>query len=129
MMDHANLKTLAAGFLILAFICCTANLVNLYAQVTGGTISGTVADPSGRVIVGARIAITNPATGISRTVTTNTDGFYTAPNLQAGSYDLTFAAQGFKSEVRNGIALTVGASQVLDLTMRVGTAIETARPH
>ena len=71
------------------------------------------------------IAITNSATGISRNVTTNTDGFYTAPNLLAGDYDLTFTAPGFKTDVRKGIALTVGASATLDLTMQIGTTIET----
>src|SRR2546427_5552812 len=96
-----------------------------WGQVAGGTVSGTVVDSSGRVIPSARISIKNVATGVSRTVTTNTDGFYSAPNLLPGSYELTFTGPGFKTEVRSGIALTVGATEVLDLTMKVGTVVET----
>src|SRR5712691_7404595 len=95
------------------------------AQVAGGTISGTVVDSSGRVIPGAQIAITNVDTGVSRSAATNEEGLYTAPNLLPGSYELQFSAPGFKTEVRIGIVLTVGAAAVLDLTMQVGTAIET----
>src|SRR6266850_1127498 len=126
MICASTLKTLGASFLALTLIFC-ATEINLQAQVTGGTISGTVVDTSGRVIPNCSIAITNTATGISRNVTTNTDGFYTAPNLLAGSYDLSFAARGFRTDVRKGIALTVGAATVLDLTMQIGTTIETVQ--
>jgi len=95
------------------------------AQVAGGTISGTVSDSSGRVIPSAQISITNVDTRVSRTAATNEDGFYTAPNLLPGNYELRFSAPGFKTEVRSRIALTVGAAAVLDLTMQVGTAVET----
>ncbi len=123
MICASALKTLSASLLALMLIF-SATQVNLQAQVTGGTVSGTVVDSSGRVLANARITITNTDTGISRTVTTNTDGFYTAPNLLPGSYDLTFTAPGFKTEVRKGITLTVGAAAVLDLTMQIGTTIE-----
>ena len=88
-------------------ICCSA--VNLHAQVAGGTISGTVTDSSGRVINKVQITITNLATGVTREVTTNEDGFYSAPNMLPGTYEVKFSAQGFKGEVRKGIELTVGA--------------------
>src|SRR6266852_2675844 len=123
MICASALKTRSASLLALMLIF-SATQVNLQAQVTGGTVSGTVVDSSGRVLANARITITNTDTGISRTVTTNTDGFYTAPNLLPGSYDLTFTAPGFKTEVRKGITLTVGAAAVLDLTMQIGTTIE-----
>jgi len=126
MICASTLKTLGASFLALTLIFCATH-INLQAQVTGGTISGTVVDTTGRVIPNCSIAITNTATGISRNVTTNTDGFYTAPNLLAGSYDLSFAAPGFKTELKKGIALTVGAATVLDLTMQIGTTIETVQ--
>src|SRR2546422_6641780 len=124
MICASTLKTLSASLLALTLIFSTTP-ANLEAQVTGGTISGTVVDSSGRVIPNARITVTNTATGISRALTTNTDGFYTAPNLLPGSYDLTFTAPGFKTDVKKGITLTVGAVAVLDLTMQIGTAIET----
>src|SRR6266850_3762194 len=126
MICASTLKTLGASFLALTLIFC-ATEINLQAQVTGGTISGTVVDTSGRVIPNCSIAITNTATGISRNITTNTDGFYTAPNLLSGSYDLSFTAPGFRTDLKKGIALTVGAATVLDLTMQIGTTIETVQ--
>src|SRR5690348_18386214 len=84
------------------------------AQVAGGTISGTVKDPSGAVVPGASVGIKNEATGVSREVTANTDGVYTAPNLLPGTYDLKYTAPGFSTELRRGVGLTVGATQVLD---------------
>src|SRR5436189_581650 len=96
-----------------------------WGQVAGGTISGTVTDSSGRVIGNVQITINNLATGVTRDVTTNDGGFYSAPNLLPGTYQAKFSAKGFKTEARNGIALTVGATEVLDLTMKVGTAVET----
>ncbi|HZI58820.1 MAG TPA: TonB-dependent receptor, partial [Verrucomicrobiae bacterium] len=95
------------------------------AQVAGGTISGTVKDPSGAVVTGASITITNEATGVARNVAANTDGLYTAPNLLPGTYELKCTATGFRTEVRRGVLLTVGATQVLDVTMQVGTTGET----
>ena len=124
MISAAIPKTLAASFLILTLVVCATHL-NVKAQVTGATISGTVADTTGRLIANARIVVTNTDTSISRSVTTNADGFYTVPNLLAGSYDLSFSAAGFKTDVRKGIALTVGQAATLDLTMQVGAAIET----
>src|SRR5437870_3415822 len=96
-----------------------------WGQVAGGAISGTVTDSSGRVIGNVQITINNLATGVTRDVTTNDGGFYSAPNLLPGTYLAKFSAKGFKTEARSGIALTVGATEVLDLTMKVGTAVET----
>ncbi|MBV8475961.1 MAG: TonB-dependent receptor [Acidobacteria bacterium] len=95
-----------------------------YGQVAGGTISGTVSDSTGRVIADADVVIKNTATGVTRETKTNSDGLYTAPNLVPGTYDITFKAQGFKTEVRTGIPLTVGATQAIDLTLQIGAAIE-----
>src|SRR5579859_1346171 len=78
----------------------------LRAQVSGGTLSGTITDPTGRAVAQAQIVIKNVATGVEKTVTTNTDGFYTAVNLLAGEYQIT---------------MNVGAQQTFDLALHVGT--------
>jgi hypothetical protein len=127
MVFASKLKSCGATFVALMLIFNATVSVHLQAQVSGGTISGTVVDSSGRVIPNASISITNIATGISRAVTTNTDGVYTAPNLLPGIYDLKFTAPGFKTELRSGIGLTVGATLVMDLTMNVGTTVETVQ--
>ena len=107
------------GVLMSALIPIRAN-----AQVTGGTLTGTVTDSTGLVIPGAQVSIKNVATGLTRDVTADAAGFYTAPNLIAGTYDVSAIAAGFAMEVRTGIALTVGAQQVLNLTLKVGAVTE-----
>ncbi|HEX8878404.1 MAG TPA: TonB-dependent receptor [Candidatus Acidoferrum sp.] len=96
--------------------------VPLGAQVAGGTIYGTITDPSEKSIPEAQVSITNVATGIITTVTTNSDGFFTAPNLIPGEYEITVRAKGFATEARKGITVTVGAQQAFNLTLHVGSA-------
>jgi Carboxypeptidase regulatory-like domain/TonB-dependent Receptor Plug Domain/TonB dependent receptor len=91
------------------------------AQVSGGTLSGTVSDASGGGIAQAHLVIKNVATAVERTVTTNDDGFYTVVNLQAGSYELTISATDFNTELKSGITVTVGGQQTFDVVMHVGT--------
>jgi hypothetical protein len=83
------------------------------AQVAGATLSGTVTDPSGAAIVGARVSVTNRATGVNRAVPTDSAGFYSVPNLQPGNYDVTVSSTGFATAKEVDIELTVGAQQVL----------------
>src|SRR5436305_6755712 len=76
------------------------------AQVSGATLSGTVSDPSGAVIAGAQLSILNKATGITRTVTTDTAGLYSAPNLQPGPYEVSVSAPGFSVTKQENLTLT-----------------------
>ena len=70
------------------------------------------------------VAIKNLATQIASNSVTNADGFYIAPNLPAGEYQITVGAPGFATQVRSGIILTVGQQLSLNLTMKVGSATE-----
>jgi hypothetical protein len=97
----------------------------LRGQVAGGTLSGTITDPSGRALPQAQIVIKNVDTGVDRTVTTNTDGFYTAVNLLPGTYQIRISAAGFNTETKSGITMNVGAQQTFDLTLQVGTVTHT----
>src|SRR5258708_11972869 len=123
MFRASDLRTFCRALLILLPFSVVA--VNLHAQVAGGTISGTVTDSSGRVINNVQITITNVATGVTRDVTTNDEGFYSAPNRLPGRYEAKFWAKGFNTDVRKGIDLSVGDSVGLDQTMRVGSVAET----
>ena len=102
------------------FLCGT-----IVAQVTTGTISGTVKDSTGAVIPGAKVVLLNEETGLSRTVQTDTGGRYSAPSLNPGSYRVTASQEGFQTEVRSGIALSVGREAVVDLTLPVGAVTQT----
>src|SRR5712692_8166587 len=123
MVGDSSVRKLCVSLLVLLIICGGA--ATLTAQVAGGTISGTVTDSSGRVINNVKVMITNVATGVTREVTTNDEGFYSAPNLLPGTYQAKFSAKGFNTDVRKGIELSVGASVGLDQTMRVGSVAET----
>ena len=96
----------------------------MHAQVAGARISGTVTDSTGAVIADAQVIIKNTANNFARELATNRSGFYSAPNLSPGPYAVTASAKGFKSEVRTGLTLTVGADVEVNLTMAVGSASE-----
>jgi len=96
-----------------------------YAQVAGATLTGTVKDSSGAFIPNAQVAITDMATGVTRTVSPGGAGLYTAPNLLPGGYEIRVTAMGFSTQLQKGVSLTVGAQQVLDFTMQVGQMNQT----
>ena len=87
-------------------------------------MTGTVLDSSGAVIPNARISIKNISTGEVRESTADASGFYSAPNLLPGGYEITVTAPGFSTEVRRGVTLTVGTQQVLNITMNIGQVAE-----
>jgi hypothetical protein len=127
MTRSSRFRTIVASFFAMVLVHGVVVHIDLQAQVAGGTITGTLVDSSGRVIPNAGVSITNVDTGINRTVTTNEDGLYIAPNLLPASYELTFTAPGFKTDVRRGIELTVGATVTMNLTMQVSGAKETVQ--
>jgi hypothetical protein len=111
--------------LFFVLLACLILCTPLLAQVTGGNLSGTITDPSGAVIPGAEVLITNTETGINRTVTTNSDGFYAAPNLRPGSYEVTGTAKGFTKQKKTGLTITVGSQEVMDLKLGLGNTVQT----
>ncbi len=113
-----------------AGVCVSALMVflsaaSLLAQSDRGTITGTVTDPSGAVIVGATVTATNTATGVDTKTSTSSSGSFTIPFLRAGTYDVTAEQSGFKKFVAAGIVLQVGAVVRTDITMQLGAATET----
>lgn len=103
--------------LLCIWICLPAG-----AQVSGGSFLGRVTDPSGAVLVNARVVIKNTATGIAIKVTTNSAGMYSVPGLIPGIYDISVTAPGFSNSTQTGITLTVGAQEAINFSLQVGTA-------
>ena len=95
------------------------------SQATTGTIQGTVTDPNGAVVSGASVTVRNTETGFERTVTSNSDGFFTAPLLPLGKYRVTTNASGFSASVLENVSVTVGQTLALNIGVKVGTATET----
>lgn len=110
--------------LIAAAIACLT-CAPLLAQVTSGTISGTVKDPTGAMVKDATVTLSNPANGLTRTVTTNASGNFVAPNLLPGTYSIAVEAKGFKKSETLGIALSAAAKlDIGDITLTMGAATE-----
>src|SRR3990167_4276848 len=76
------------------------------AQLTTGTIAGTVTDQSGAAVPGATVTLKNVDTGVSRTTTTGPTGRYEAPNLPVGKYEESASTSGFQTSVGGGIEVT-----------------------
>ncbi len=113
-----DIVTALVVFLAIALLAMTP--IRLGAQVSGATLTGTVSDSTGAVIPKAQVSIRNEGTGETRAVTADSAGFYSAPNLLPGKYDITVTAPGFSTTVQNGITLTVGAQQLLNVAMTIG---------
>jgi Carboxypeptidase regulatory-like domain len=124
-----SLQTRAVGNLLVVIALAFARLMFLptdaQAQAVGATVSGVVSDPSGATVPAVVVTIVNKATGTSREVATNQDGFYSAPNLLPGTYDVTFSAKGFSATVQKDLTLTVGAEETLNVSMTVGQDTQT----
>jgi hypothetical protein len=110
---------------VLMGLACLSGSASLQAQVVGATLTGTAADANGAVVPNAAISIKNTSTGVAQELVTNSAGFYTAPNLLPGNYQITVTAPGFKTEVRSGVTLTVGEQQVLNFSLNVGQVNQT----
>src|SRR5947208_10102400 len=106
---------------LLFFSCLSA----LWAQAPTGQITGTVTDPSGAVIAGATVTLTNPATEMRRETTTNIDGLFNIPALPPGVYNLQVDAKGFPKQARENLELQVGQVAKIDFALQVGNVTET----
>ena len=110
-------------WVLLLFVCGVVSSTRLHAQI-GGKLEGVVTDSSKAVVAGATVSVTNTETGISRVVTTDAQGRYAFNALPPARYDLSVAMPGFKTTLRQGITLALGAEMVLDQTLEVGAVAE-----
>jgi hypothetical protein len=94
--------------------------VSLSAQTFRGTILGTVTDPSGAVLPGAKVTVKNVGTGTERTADTSADGSYALPELQIGTYTVTVTLAGFQTFVATGITVDVAGERRVDAPMKPG---------
>jgi hypothetical protein len=104
--------------IILAFVLLAA--VGLSAQTFRGTILGTVTDPSGAVVAGAKVTVKNTGTGLERTATTAGDGGYALSELPIGTYTVTIIGAGFETFVANGVTVDVSAERRVNAAMKTG---------
>jgi len=109
---------------VLVALLCIVSSTLLTAQSTGGRILGRVADPSGAIVVGAKVTLTNEATGVTRDSKTNDGGDYVLLEVQPGQYSIKVEQQGFTTVLRRGVTLEVNQVVTLNLTLQVGQTKE-----
>ncbi|MBC7901191.1 MAG: TonB-dependent receptor [Saprospiraceae bacterium] len=95
------------------------------SQTTTTQIQGTVLDPNGAVVAGADVTVKNTQTGFERTVSTNSDGFFSAPLLPLGTYRVTVKAQGFGETNLENIETNLGQTLSLKVELKLGGTVET----
>src|SRR4029077_16096649 len=114
------------GAIVLPLLFASCGLAGAaHAQAVGAALSGLITDEHGGAVPGATVSIKNVATGVVREVSSNADGFYSAPNLLPGAYEVRVTSQGFQTLVQKEIVLTVGAQQALNLSLKVGQLNQT----
>ena len=94
----------------------------LLAQVSRGTVTGTVTDPSGAVLSGATVSITHGGTGISRSTITNSSGIYRFDAVDLGMYSVSAQAAGFSTSRKTGVDVQAARTVEVDFALRVGQA-------
>ncbi len=99
-------------------------LALLPAQDNRGVIQGTLRDPSGAVVPGAEVKVTNLGTNVTNSTRSNEQGYYEVPFLIPGSYKVAVTAGGFKSVVRDGITVAMKTQAVVDIPLEVGGTTE-----
>ena len=97
--------------------------LSVQAQSEFGNITGVVIDPSGGVLAGAEVVVTNVATNIKKTTNTTSGGEYNVPVLP-GTYEIQVTMPGFKRHVRDNVVVAAATTVRLDATLEVGEVTE-----
>ncbi len=112
-------NSLRAALFLLTFACF------LEASLDRGAIQGTVSDPQGAVVPGAKVAVKNVDTNVETTLTTNSEGFYLAPELVPGKYLVQVSATGFSPLDIANVIVTAGTTTTAHATLKVGATTQT----
>ena len=109
------------GFWARAILCTSLVLGRFgqlaFGQFSDGKITGTVYDSSKAAILGATVQVKDERTGVERTVITNEQGAYVAPQLKPSTYQVNVTATGFESKTVNGVTVGVGQARTVDFTV------------
>jgi len=118
------MKVNAEKYLMLWVILLICLVQGVHAQVRSGTITGTIADTTGAVVVDADVIAKDEATNVEYTGKTTQSGQYTIPYLAAGTYTLTANKAGFQKYSATGVHLSVAETVKVDATLAIGPATE-----
>src|SRR5262245_58225830 len=118
------MKTGRANASFAGVVCCLLTLPAAAQIGGGGTIKGTVTDPSGAVIPNAAVTATNTATGVEDRRQTTSSGIFAIAPLAAGTYKVTVNASGFRSAIQDQVVVDALTTVELTLKLEVGTTTE-----
>ena len=102
-------------FLLVALLPAT-----VWAQAYSGSLTGVIKDPSGAVVPGAEVKLTDVNKGYSLDVKTDESGRYLLRSIAPGTYRLSIVASGFRAYLQQGIVLDVGQNASIDVTLQLG---------
>jgi outer membrane receptor protein involved in Fe transport len=108
----------------LAVFAVLALTFSAVAQVQNGQFTGAVTDPTGAAIANAKVTVTNPATDLNLSTTTNSSGNYTVKEVPPGTYKIAVEAPGFKTVSNAGVTANAGTIAHVDFKMLIGKASE-----
>jgi outer membrane receptor protein involved in Fe transport len=103
-------------------VVCLLTPFAAFAQITTGSIGGTVTDESGAALPGVTVTAKNTATGASRNTVSDSSGQYNVPLLQPGTYEVTGELSGFQPTVARNITVNLGSNVEIALRMHVGVS-------
>jgi carboxypeptidase family protein len=106
-------------------VCLLGAVPASKAQSTGGRIRGTVTDPSGGAVAGAKVTLLNEDTHATRETQTSATGEYLFLEVPVGSYEVDVTGTGFKRYERKGIVLVLNEIASVDIALQVGGSTET----
>jgi hypothetical protein len=115
-------KTLAGG--LIAILAALTLSVTAVGQANQGSIAGTVTDPSGAVVVAAKVTAKETSRGTTYQTVSTSAGTYRFPNVNIGTYDLTVNVTGFKTATLKGVEVQVATTAALDIRLAAGTINE-----
>jgi hypothetical protein len=91
----------------------------------GGSLLGTITDPNGAAVPGAKVTATETATAVKQTIPSDGRGFYSFQSLPVGRYDVLVNAPGFKPLRRTGVVIDVDSKVVVDASLSIGERTDT----
>lgn len=109
----------------LVIVAIAVLLTSVWGQLNQGSIAGNVLDPSGAVVVDAKVTAKNVETGSSYETQSSSAGAYRLPNVSIGTYDVTVSAPSFKAAHLTGVVVQVGTTSALNVSLQAGSVTET----
>jgi hypothetical protein len=111
--------------LLIVTACVVSSSLQAMGQSTFGSVVGTVKDQSGSVVPGATVTLLNVGSSATHTATSSSSGNYEFLNLDAGTYQVTIVASGFKDQVFDHLVLQARDTQRIDANLAIGSASQT----